>query len=990
MRLPRGARTPLLVGLTSLSALCAAASTTHAQDAGGAAIVTARDPRLAETEAFLEGTLDVAVDPRGLFDVALGDEAAVRIEAVRIRALLIALEADASTGDASLAEADVDAIDAVRWSDRVSLDRARLEVYALPAERRVGLLRAHAARQAATQPRESAEERRARIAEAERQQALEAARVARTEAERLVAEEQARLIHVRTRVASLGVRLADERAALEARKDLVLGWQRRGRDAEVGPPAGADALYDALRRRLRESRDDLDRALVSLDAMASAVPALGPDPMADVPPDVPTEQVRARRRAVERAIRDARAEEQALRDARAATLLDEIDALNRERLGLLPHLSAEKRAAITGFSEAGWDQARSEARQLTLILRYHRHRVARWAGSLREGGPSGLSPWKATAVAVPWALFVYAFAWWTRRSSRLLALATKRVAAVDRAERRVAPSPLQAALRIATAVHRPLEDLVFLAATLWLLPSTVRALLEVQLVANVVGWTLGGALVVNAINALAAGPTTLVSAEKEGLAELRLRSLQLVGRVTVAFVLVLVLSGRLVGEGTLYSWVLSTCWLASVPVFLLLVRWWRERVFERVDRARKKTPVQAWVLANRHGWQSFLAAMAGAVQLFASGAVKTLRNWLGRFDLARRAHAYVFKRELDRLAGGRPSSETRPLRAELREALSPDSAHGAWVASPTDDLLASLAQRVHEGRGGVVALVGGRGAGKSSLLRQLAERIEDAVTLDGITHATADLMRDALGPAAPRLVLLDDAQALIRPFIAGLRTFDEVFALARSQGPTTLWVFAIDSALWAFLHRARDARPLFDTVTHLAPWSEEQIGEFLAHRSALAGAEPTFEDLLDRLPPSADEIDRQDALRDRRAGYMRMLWDHVRGNAGMALEVWRSSLVEGADGTVRVRPLQVPDATEIEALPDASLFILRAVLQLTPARAPDVARMTRLTEEQVRNAFRLGEARGYFTEVDGGVRITWRWLRPIIHLLERRHLLVNP
>ena len=80
------------------------------------------------------------------------------------------------------------------------------------------------------------------------------------------------------------------------------------------------------------------------------------------------------------------AEEEDVRRQRAAALFEEIDTLNRERLALLGALSPDKRAAVTGFAAAGWEQAASEARQLTLIVRYHRHVIGQWLSSLRHPG----------------------------------------------------------------------------------------------------------------------------------------------------------------------------------------------------------------------------------------------------------------------------------------------------------------------------------------------------------------------------------------------------------------------------------------------------------------------------------------------------------------------------------------------------------------------------------------------------------------------------
>jgi hypothetical protein len=238
-------------------------------------------------------------------------------------------------------------------------------------------------------------------------------------------------------------------------------------------------------------------------------------------------------------------------------------------------------------------------------------------------------------------------------------------------------------------------------------------------------------------------------------------------------------------------------------------------------------------------------------------------------------------------------------------------------------------------------------------------------------------------------VLLDDIDRLVKPVSGGLRAFDDLLSLARTRSEGTLWVLAIDGIVWPFLRRARDARPLFDEVLSLAPWSDEQIGALLVRRSAEAGVAPTFEDLLEPLPAGADEIDRAEALAAKQHAYFRLIWDYTRGNPAMALEVWRSSLAEDAGGAARVRPLQAPDVDRLNELTDETVFVLRAVLQLAPATATDVARVTRQSEAQVSNALRFGQTHGYLIEQDGRVRVSWAWLRAVMVLLERRHMVAS-
>jgi len=939
-----------------------------------------------QVDALIRGELDVAVAPGSLFDIDLRDEGAVQIERLRLRAALTDL---LGPGLRPAADAGIrDGVDPERWRARVELDRARLAFYTLSPERRVELLSAHERRRLAAQPPESAAAIRERIAKEEQQRAIDAAKLARSEAEKLVSEELARLIGLERDLDALRARLAEQSAQAAARRDAVIGWQRRVREIQAGSDGGADATYDALRRALKSARDAFDLALDELDSARSEVPSAGTDPLAGLPPGVASDAARERRKQVERAIGEIRALERGAREERAAALLDEIIALNRERLGLLSSLSLAKRGAITGFTGAGWDQARAEARHLMLVLRYHRYIAWAFARSWMSGGASGVSIWRAAATLIPLTLAALALVSLRRRTPAGLALAVERLAHADRLERRVTPSAPHRAAMFLARVHRPLEWLLWFGASAWLLPAAAWAVLEIQLIASIALWTIIAALVIDVINALAASAAAASSSgDDQETARLRLRSLRLVGWVVVLYILILTTSARLVGEGTAYSWVLSTCWLAGIPVFLVLVRWWRAPVFSRVARARKKTPVQAWVLANRTGWKSFLAAMIGAVGVFGLGTIRAVRLWLSRFDLARRAHAYLFKRELDRLAGGKGKRDTRPLDAAAFEALCPDVSSDVRIACDADETIAVLAARVSERRGGVIAIVGARGMGKSTTLRELVRACPGARAVQGDTvDQTRALFAEASD--APPLVALDDAQGLVRPVIGGLERFDDLLSFARANSAHTLWVLAIDAALWPLIQRARDGRPLFERVVTLAPWDERQIGALLAERSAGAGVKASFEDLLETLPLSADEIDHQDALAAREEGYVRMLWDHVRGNPGMALEAWRASLSDGASGTAHVRALQVPDATPLEVLPDSALFILRAVLQLAPARPEDVAAATRVGIDQVLGALRYGEAQGYLTESDGRVRVTWRWLRPIMRLLERRHLLV--
>src|SRR5690606_24464841 len=274
------------------------------------------------------------------------------------------------------------------------------------------------------------------------------------------------------------------------------------------------------------------------------------------PTDISTDAIRERRVAVERAIREALREEASVREERCATLLDEITALNRERLGLLPHLTLDKRQAVTGLSAAGLEQALAEAKHLSLILGYHRHIANRWLTTVRSGDAAPVSPWATAAFVVPLLGVLVVFVWGRKRINALLKLAEDRLASADRSLHRTTQSPARQFLRVLRATHRPLEWMVLFGVLYELLPGGARELVEAQLLWSIVIWFLMGAVVVNTINVLAEGRNdVLASGTEDSVAGLRLRSLRFVGGTVVVFGLALVLCARLVGEGTIYSWV---------------------------------------------------------------------------------------------------------------------------------------------------------------------------------------------------------------------------------------------------------------------------------------------------------------------------------------------------------------------------------------------------------------------------------------------------
>ncbi len=976
--------------------------------------------------------LDPNIDPRTLFDVDLDDENALQIEASRLRLLLSDSAPDAGLApyveraqqwqrglppDAGKQQRKVQANSWTRGelTARLQLDRERLAFYSLPESERRALRDAQQQRQLegkASQVDQQADEaeERAKEAQRQRQEALEAAQNARTEALRLLAEEQANLLGIAAAQAQFEARLLERRSELNGRQEVTLSWQRKVREMlsraqrHEASAAEVSELYTSLRDDLRAARNELGDALSGALGVPD-VPGPGPDRTDNLPEDVDATALRAKWNEVSaEAERLARLENQFLSN-RAQILYEHVKSLNEDRLALFPYLSDGERHGIVGFGARGLDQARAELRQVVLTARHRFFEATRWLGAVEvAGGARTESAVAVLLVALKWMAAIGAFIWWRRRSAIVLRTWREFARKERRLDRSVTRSPLERFLTFLQQVHKPLESLVLSIAVISLLPEETQQRLEVQLLAIVLYWIFGGAFVVTAIDALSGQTSGRHLRDSQMLtAQIRLRSLRLLGRVVVIVALVLSLTREMVGKGTIYDWVLSTCWFAAIPVVLVITKWWRDIIFERLERRRKKPPLAQWAL-RQTGWRSLLVAIGAGGFLLYEGVIRTVKPLVTGFDLTKRVLAYLFRRDLSKRAEDTEASY-EPIPKKLYSNLGPSTPSEEIVPSIADAQVSEVIERVNQAGGGVFALVGERGSGKSTVLRRIAAESRDAhlvkcpLEVSELTSCVARALGADEGSSfeeAAALVntsdrnagiLFDDAHRLIKPMMGGLVEFDKVIDLASRHSQHCAWVFAFDEVMWSFLERARGTKPMFDDVIALSPWGEDGIAALLKSRSQQTHVNPDFSALVGTLPPDADEIDRQEALTRTSTGYHRLIWDYASGNPGIALHTWRRSLAQNPDGNVVVCIFRVPDVRELEALPDPPVFVLRAVVQLEYASVADLTEATRLSRATVDTALRFACMRGYVEQRGDRYWITWAWFRPITRFLERRHLL---
>jgi hypothetical protein len=332
---------------------------------------------------------------------------------------------------------------------------------------------------------------------------------------------------------------------------------------------------------------------------------------------------------------------------------------------------------------------------------------------------------------------------------------------------------------------------------------------------------------------------------------------------------------------------------------------------------------------------------------------------------------------------------------ELLHGLSPSTSSALIIHCEDDPKVGQIIQHIDNTGGGVYAVVGERGSGRSTTLQRVSETRDDVAIIDcpfdGLEALTAELARTSGFPEqstieelAARIdereqefgIIIDNAHRLIHPVMGGLREFDRLIECARQHSNNCCWIISMDWVVWRFLGQSRAVGLLFDEIVTLDEWPEEDIVELLKTRSAQAGIEPVFDGLLPELPIDADVFERNEALATAALSYYRLIWDYAAGNPGVALHVWSDSLGVAEDGRIHVTPFRAPEATHFDRLPDSAVFVMRAVLQLERARPEDVAKATRVALADVHNALRYGVQNGYLEIEAGRHAVSWNWYRP--------------
>lgn len=821
-------------------------------------------------------------------------------------------------------------------------------------------------------------------AQEELRDAEKQAAAARDEQTRLLANANATLLAVSQSQAEVRSDLARIDAELPQLNETTLTWQSKV-DALVDDNAGsrvADRSYDELVRDLTETRNRF-RQILALPGKIKP-DEIYPSPVGELAnlqrPEVP--EILSRYSTLQQDAETLRQEYYESRWQSASSFHDAVMRLNEARLALIPALSSERRSQVTGFGSAGVSQAGREIDQITLQLQYY---LQRWPRLIGEG----ITVTPQLVFELGWLLLSFMlFSSWRRRGGRILANANASIMAGKTND--VSMAIRAQLLDLWRRVRRPLDWAIFLAVVRWLWPAELT-FPGLKLLWLVLFWTALTLFLMKLADELAKGRM-----KSDPRAELRWRSLRLIGGTVLAIILLLQISDAVVGQGAIYNWVTAFAWWLLPVVIFILTLWWQERIKALSELEAERSPFLGWIARRPTGWTTVIPFSIAGFFLLVTGALTAFGRQASKIALVREIGQQKAREEAERqVAEDKASGRYKNLPQAFCDSLAP---HREPLHEPSERKWPEAISLPKISRGTITALVGDRGLGKSTLMRDLAitaEGFEDCLLvrvdhrgLQGVIDDLSDLGTDQKVQDKRLVVSIDDIHRLIAPAINGLEEFDELIEIVRNFPSHTACIVTLERTAWDFLERARFDRLVFDEVVQMPRWSIEETRELIERRTKQAGIEPDFGNVLDGgafgIAGDLSPLER------KKVSYFDRLYQYANGNPAVALEFWRRSLFAVADtGKVVVLTFALPKSDGLSEMPLSALIVLRVILQMGRTPVEEIERCTDLPTATISGILRRLQQIGAIARDENCYHITLDWWLEVRRLLERRNLIIR-
>ncbi|MDN2481079.1 ATP-binding protein [Vibrio agarivorans] len=679
-----------------------------------------------------------------------------------------------------------------------------------------------------------------------------------------------------------------------------------------------------------------------------------------------------------------------------------LQSLNQSKQKLIDIVSSNVRDEVTGFGPIGVTQVKSELHLIRLnaefMLYYQLDSFKAFINDLL------ISPIPIIWVALKVLLVFWVLIWWLRNRERLI---TKyREVYLDN---QTNPHVIHRAIWYVTKADKSLAWLVALTLSLRII-SALPSLQHLVFLEIFTWWILGGSIAVSLLLEVTYRHSRHTSPE---LKALRLSTIRYYVWTFIITGVVLQISMRTLGKGTIYHWIVYAfvAWFGFIT--LLTLNRWRYVVFERIASLSGKPNAILWAEAQSKHWlmrfpATFLAICWLILYRFKHQLVSSLSN----YAVFSQVLAYLFRVEVAKQSGdvSTDSNFARLKGKEVFNYVTPGNEESELIDYGNEELK-KLAQYLLTDKPAFCIISGERGIGSTTIQKQLLHRVKNATPFyincpyDGYRELLADLAKqlelsettedleaaiyqNLLHRDTPVLIVVDNAQRLVKPKVGGLASLIKLTQLLRSTGRKHRFLLSIEKASWRFVDRARGERLIFDWVTFLPRWSEKQIHTLLETRVNQSNDNAiSFEGIV--VPKQWEQDDTSEEQRAKQ-GFYRILWHYSDGNPTVALRFMRYSLHrDKTNNEVVVRLFKAPSSDELEKMPKPMLAVLRSIVQLEVAAPDEVAECTQLSLVEVTGVLRFFQSRGLIEFNEQQARISDHWFRYITNVLDRQHLLVK-
>ena len=674
-------------------------------------------------------------------------------------------------------------------------------------------------------------------------------------------------------------------------------------------------------------------------------------------------------------------------------------SLYQIQTSLLQSVSSELNAEITDVGQAGHQKFNGEMEFMLLYLRFHSMAVP-------QLGPILLEELTAAPIPIIWELLklilaVILFRWWRQWAPQgLIELRSQIMQIMSRSKLSLRLARLVWYLQ---EVRSPLEW--FLLINVFFSVMAVPSLVVIEDFAQIIIRALLYAwLAVRLINAIASRGVAGLS---DDTSNLRLRSLKLIAGWILVLSLGLKLTETYTGQGATYAIVWIVFQVLSVPVAILLLTWWRAAVKQKLTELPELPGWVATAADNRRGLRGYINTFLGASYLVFILFRQFGIRQLSRFESGREVVVTLIGRELYREQEKKAQTlGGKPVGTEVLDKLL--SNEYPFASKVFSKQFKQLSEIVEFGHGGIVAITGERGAGKSVLLNRLVEKFQDKAIViecttqgfDGVKQALAETLStpidqldshrlaELIDERGIRSLAFDNLHLLARPKMNGvveLNRLYEFIAPLRSRVKVCLIITMVKQA-YQYISRLRGEQIMLKDYLELPSWTQEQITELIETRSRSAGIEPDFSEI--EIPHQFDDIEYESLDERTRAGFYRILWSVSGGNPSVALRLWGDSLAVTDDERIFVQVLpRVFASDQLEQASLSVLLMLRVIIQSEMSTTEDIAESLQLSSGVIDSGIRFALLHGWIEEAGGYYEITWRWFRPICRVLTRQNLL---